>query len=45
MQEEFIKQIKHYEDLINKCYPDSGISLSFSVTDVLQFFSEIAQAH
>lgn len=45
MQDEFIKQIKHYENLISECYPDSGISLAFSVADVLQFFSEIAQAH
>lgn len=45
MQEEFIKQTKNYEDLINKCYQDSNITLAFSVSDVLQFFSEIAQAH
>ena len=45
MQDEFIKQTKNYEDLINKCYQDSAISLAFSVSDVLQFFSEIAQAH
>lgn len=45
MQDEFIKQIKHYEDLINQCYPDSGITLEFKVDDVLSFFSEIAQNH
>ncbi|XP_062594692.1 exocyst complex component 1-like [Saccostrea cucullata] len=44
MQDEFIKQIKHYEDLINQCYPDSGITLEFKVDDVLSFFSEIAQS-
>ncbi|XP_048772233.1 exocyst complex component 1-like isoform X2 [Ostrea edulis] len=45
MQDEFIKQIKHYEDLINQCYPDSGITLEFKVEEVLSFFSEIAQNH
>nr|XP_022323454.1 exocyst complex component 1-like isoform X3 [Crassostrea virginica] len=45
MQDEFIKQVKHYEDLINQCYPDSGITLEFKVEDVLSFFSEIAQNH
>ena len=45
MQDEFIKQVKHYEDLINQCYTDSGITLEFKVEDVLSFFSEIAQNH
>ncbi|KAK3099143.1 hypothetical protein FSP39_000104 [Pinctada imbricata] len=45
MQDEFIKQTKYYEELINKCYPDSGISLEFRIPEILQFFSDIAQSH
>ena len=45
MQDEFLKQYKHYETLISRCYPDSGISLEFTITDLLGFFSDIAQSH
>ncbi|XP_038056678.1 exocyst complex component 1-like isoform X1 [Patiria miniata] len=45
MQEEFIRQYKHFEDLINRCYPGANVTLEFKVEDVLQFFSEIAQSH
>ncbi|KAL5012020.1 hypothetical protein ScPMuIL_010571 [Solemya velum] len=44
-QDEFIKQCEHYKYLINKCYPDSGICLEFSIDDVLKYFSDIAQSH
>lgn len=45
MQDEFIKQYKHFEHLIEKCYPGSKITLEFSIDTILQFFSDIAQAH
>ena len=45
MQNEFIKQYNMYVELINKCYLDSNITLEFSMEDVLQFFSNIAQSH
>ncbi|KAH7724485.1 putative exocyst complex component Sec3 [Aphelenchoides avenae] len=45
MQDEFLKQLKHYQQLIGRCYPTSRIDLEVSVQDVLQFFSEIAQQH
>ncbi|KAL4230853.1 Exocyst complex component 1 [Mactra antiquata] len=45
MQNEFIKQYTAYVELINQCYPDSNITLEFSIDDVLQFFSQIAQSH
>ncbi|CAG0882278.1 unnamed protein product [Cyprideis torosa] len=45
MQEEFIKQYKAIEDLIQRCYPGSMISLEFTVEDILQFFSDIALKH
>ncbi|XP_013397565.1 exocyst complex component 1 isoform X1 [Lingula anatina] len=44
MQDEFLKQYKHFEHLIAKCYPASNITLEFSVEDILQFFTDIAQA-
>lgn len=45
MQEEFIRQYKYLEELIQRCYPGSMISLEFAIEDILTFFSEIAQLH
>ncbi|KAI6181480.1 Sec3-PIP2-bind domain-containing protein [Aphelenchoides besseyi] len=45
MQEEFLKQLKQYQTLIARCYPNSRINLEFSIEDVLGYFSEIAQQH
>ncbi|XP_032832803.1 exocyst complex component 1 isoform X2 [Petromyzon marinus] len=45
MQEEFIRQYKHFEGLISRCYPGAGISMEFSIRDILDYFSQIAQAH
>nr|XP_039251957.1 exocyst complex component 1-like isoform X3 [Styela clava] len=42
MQDEFLRQYKHFEDLINKCYPGSGMKLEFTIQDVLQYFTDIA---
>ncbi|CAK8673605.1 unnamed protein product [Clavelina lepadiformis] len=42
MQEEFVRQYKHFEDLISKCYPDSEIKLEFTIENVLLYFSSIA---
>ncbi|KAK6637036.1 hypothetical protein RUM43_010710 [Polyplax serrata] len=45
MQEEFIQQYKYLEDFIQRCYPGSMITLEFSIKNILEFFSEIAQSH
>ncbi|GFS06267.1 exocyst complex component 1 [Elysia marginata] len=45
MQDLFINQYKYYDDLMCRCYPDSNITLDFTIDDVLQYFSDIAQAH
>lgn len=45
MQGEFITQYKHIEELIQRCYPDSNVTLEFSIQNILEFFSEIAQSH
>ncbi|KAL8621072.1 hypothetical protein ACOMHN_040597 [Nucella lapillus] len=45
MQDMFINQYKHYDDLMKMCYPDSNISLEFTIDSVLQYFSDIAQSH
>ncbi|KAI6221221.1 Exocyst complex component 1 [Aphelenchoides besseyi] len=45
MQEEFLKQLKHYQTLIVRCYPNSRMNLELSIEDVLGYFSEIAQQH
>ncbi|RMX37015.1 hypothetical protein pdam_00005051 [Pocillopora damicornis] len=43
MQDEFIQQYKHFEDLIQRCYPESMINLEVTIDDILSFFSNIAQ--
>lgn len=45
MQGEFIDQYKNIEELIQRCYPDSNITLEFTIQNILEFFSEIAQSH
>uniref|UniRef100_A0A8C9YL67 Exocyst complex component 1 n=1 Tax=Sander lucioperca TaxID=283035 RepID=A0A8C9YL67_SANLU len=45
MQDEFIRQYKHFEDLIGRCYPGSGITMDFTIQDMLEYFSSIAQSH
>lgn len=45
MQEEFIRQYKMLEELIQQCYPGSMINLEFTIEDILHFFSDIARSH
>ncbi|XP_006822407.1 exocyst complex component 1-like, partial [Saccoglossus kowalevskii] len=45
MQDEFICQYKYFESMIARCYPGANIVLEFTINDVLQFFSDIAQSH
>lgn len=45
MQDEFIRQYKYIESLIERCYPGAKIMLEFSINDILEFFSEIARSH
>lgn len=45
MQDEFIRQYKYIESLIERCYPGAKIMLEFSIDDILEFFSEIARSH
>ncbi|CAG2165014.1 unnamed protein product [Oppiella nova] len=45
MQGEFITQYKTIQEMIERCYPDANITLSFTIDDVLNVFSEIAQTH
>ncbi|XP_078520174.1 exocyst complex component 1-like isoform X3 [Lissotriton helveticus] len=45
MEQEFLRQYHEFEDLICRCYRGSAISMSFSVDDLLNYFSEITEAH
>eukprot|EP00123_Amoebidium_parasiticum_P012922 comp21660_c0_seq1/m.30462 comp21660_c0_seq1/g.30462 ORF comp21660_c0_seq1/g.30462 comp21660_c0_seq1/m.30462 type:complete len:839 (-) comp21660_c0_seq1:120-2636(-) len=45
MQDDFLSQYQHYDDIIRRCYPNSGIKLDFELQDLLNYFSEIAQSH
>ncbi len=43
IQDEFVKQYKRFDELIDTCYPRSSIKLLFSVDDLLLFFSSMAR--
>lgn len=45
MQGEFITQYIYIQELIQRCYPDSMVTLEFTIQDILEFFSEIARSH
>ncbi|KAH7939148.1 hypothetical protein HPB52_007579 [Rhipicephalus sanguineus] len=45
MQDEFIRQYKSLEALVQRCYPGSMITLEFTIDDILAFFSDIARSH
>ena len=45
MQGEFIAQYVNIQELIQRCYPDSNVTLEFTIQDILEFFSEIARSH
>lgn len=45
MQEEFIRQYTHFDNLIVRCYSGTGIKLDLTLQDVLSYFSDIAQSH
>uniref|UniRef100_A0A182N268 Exocyst complex component Sec3 PIP2-binding N-terminal domain-containing protein n=1 Tax=Anopheles dirus TaxID=7168 RepID=A0A182N268_9DIPT len=45
MQQEFITQYNSLEQWIQRCYAGSMITLEFTIKDLLDFFSEIAQSH
>uniref|UniRef100_T1JC86 Exocyst complex component Sec3 PIP2-binding N-terminal domain-containing protein n=1 Tax=Strigamia maritima TaxID=126957 RepID=T1JC86_STRMM len=45
MQEEFIRQYKAIHALIERCYPGSMITVEFTISEILQFFSDIARSH
>lgn len=45
MQEEFIAQYNYLEERIQRCYAGSMITLDFTINEILQFFSDIAQSH
>ena len=45
MQTEFLSQYKAIQSMIERCYPSTNLSLTFTIDDVLQVFSDIAQSH
>ncbi|KAF9972698.1 hypothetical protein BGZ73_004167 [Actinomortierella ambigua] len=45
IEEEFIRQHNRFTRLIQSCYPDAGITLDFSMQDLLALFSDISKQH
>lgn len=44
MQESFMEQFKRFEELIEKCYPGSNITLEFTIRDLVEYFTTISSA-
>ncbi|XP_009074781.1 PREDICTED: exocyst complex component 1-like [Acanthisitta chloris] len=44
MEQEFIRQYQEFEDLIQRCYAGSGITMDFSMEDLLSYFNSITQS-
>uniref|UniRef100_A0A8C4WEN7 Exocyst complex component Sec3 PIP2-binding N-terminal domain-containing protein n=1 Tax=Gopherus evgoodei TaxID=1825980 RepID=A0A8C4WEN7_9SAUR len=44
MEQEFIQQYQEFENLIQRCYPGSGITMDFTVEDLLNYFISITQS-
>ena len=42
MQEQLIALHKEYTSLIERCYPQSGIAIDFSIEDILAVTTDIA---
>ncbi|RKP18787.1 hypothetical protein ROZALSC1DRAFT_29563 [Rozella allomycis CSF55] len=42
IQDELLTKYKTMSDLISRCYPDSDLSLNFSISDILNIFTELA---
>ena len=38
-------QYKYIEDLLERCYPGAQISLDFTISNILEYFSDIAITH
>uniref|UniRef100_A0A5S6QNJ8 Sec3-PIP2_bind domain-containing protein n=1 Tax=Trichuris muris TaxID=70415 RepID=A0A5S6QNJ8_TRIMR len=45
VQDSFIRRYKQYDGLIDLCYPQSNARMEFSIEDLLNCFSAIAQQH
>ncbi|GCC18123.1 hypothetical protein chiPu_0017809 [Chiloscyllium punctatum] len=45
MQGEFVRQYKEFEEMIARCYPGSGITMNFTIDDILQYFLDITKAN
>ncbi|XP_051878304.1 exocyst complex component 1-like isoform X1 [Pristis pectinata] len=45
MQGEFVRQYKQFEEMIARCYPGSGITMNFSIEDILQYFLDITKSN
>ncbi|XP_009638979.1 exocyst complex component 1 [Egretta garzetta] len=41
MEQEFIRQYREFEDLIQRCYAGSGIAMDFTMEDLLSYFNSI----
>ncbi|NWV01067.1 EXOC1 protein, partial [Upupa epops] len=41
MEKEFIRQYQEFEDLIQRCYAGSGITMDFTAGDLLSYFNSI----
>lgn len=45
IQEDVVKHLNRFQELIELCFPGSVIKLEYSVEETLNYFSELSKAH
>ncbi|NXQ14156.1 EXOC1 protein, partial [Peucedramus taeniatus] len=45
MEQEFIRQYREFEDLIQRCYAAAGIALDFTMEDLLSYFNSVTMSN
>ncbi|XP_010128252.1 PREDICTED: exocyst complex component 1-like [Chlamydotis macqueenii] len=45
MEHEFLHQYQEFEDLIQRCYAGSGITMDFTMEDLLSYFNSITRSN
>ncbi|NXO92565.1 EXOC1 protein, partial [Certhia brachydactyla] len=45
MEQEFLRQYREFEELIQRCYAGAGTALGFTMEDLLSYFNSITTSH
>ena len=43
MQEEFVNRYRHFEELMQQCYPGAQIKFEYSLSDIMSYFADFTK--